>query len=179
MFEANLRVVFNFLVLPYVSICTEKVFFDPNLSVVLESMAGLEQAEHLEVLLEPLGKHVRSYYGNQGGGTLPKDTSVAVCTIEKVNSLINRFLEEGRLSELRIIVIDELHMVAAFDVGDQNRGYLLELMLTKLRYAAESSGTSSGKTDPARGLQIVGMSATLPNVAAVADELRNILILNG
>lgn len=69
------------------------------------------QAEHLEVLLEPLGKHVRSYYGTQGGGMLPKDTSVAVCTIEKANSLINRLLEEGRLSEVGIIVIDELHMV--------------------------------------------------------------------
>ncbi|GLU01406.1 hypothetical protein SLE2022_187150 [Rubroshorea leprosula] len=146
------------LVLPYVSICAEK-------------------AEHLEVLLEPLGKHVRSYYGNQGGGTLPKDTSVAVCTIEKANSLINRLLEEGRLSEIGIIVIDELHMV-----GDQSRGYLLELLLTKLRYAAgeaisessseESSGTSSGKADPARGLQIVGMSATMPNVEAVADWLQ-------
>ncbi|PON76487.1 Helicase and polymerase-containing protein TEBICHI [Parasponia andersonii] len=145
------------LVLPYVSICAEK-------------------AEHLEVLLEPLGKHVRSYYGNQGGGTLPKDTSVAVCTIEKANSLINRLLEEGRLSEIGIIVIDELHMV-----GDQSRGYLLELMLTKLRYAAgeghsegsggESSGSSSGKTDPAHGLQIVGMSATMPNVGAVANWL--------
>ncbi|XP_019089726.1 PREDICTED: helicase and polymerase-containing protein TEBICHI-like isoform X2 [Camelina sativa] len=146
------------LVLPYVSICAEK-------------------AEHLEVLLEPLGKHVRSYYGNQGGGTLPKGTSVAVCTIEKANSLINRLLEEGRLSELGIIVIDELHMV-----GDQHRGYLLELMLTKLRYAAgegssesssgESSGNSSGKADPAHGLQIVGMSATMPNVGAVADWLQ-------
>ncbi|KAL1210307.1 Helicase and polymerase-containing protein TEBICHI [Cardamine amara subsp. amara] len=146
------------LVLPYVSICAEK-------------------AEHLEVLLEPLGKHVRSYYGNQGGGTLPKGTSVAVCTIEKANSLINRLLEEGRLSELGIIVIDELHMV-----GDQHRGYLLELMLTKLRYAAgegssesssgESSGSSSGKADPAHGLQIVGMSATMPNVGAVADWLQ-------
>ncbi|XP_024005041.1 helicase and polymerase-containing protein TEBICHI isoform X2 [Eutrema salsugineum] len=146
------------LVLPYVSICAEK-------------------AEHLEVLLEPLGKHVRSYYGNQGGGTLPKGTAVAVCTIEKANSLINRLLEEGRLSELGIIVIDELHMV-----GDQHRGYLLELMLTKLRYAAgegssesssgESSGNSSGKTDPAHGLQIVGMSATMPNVGAVADWLQ-------
>lgn len=146
------------LVLPYVSICTEK-------------------AEHLEALLEPLGKHVRSYYGSQGGGTLHKDTSIAVCTIEKANSLINRLLEEGRLSEIGIIVIDELHMV-----GDPSRGYLLELMLTKLRYAAgegnsetssgESSGTSSGKADPAHGLQIVGMSATMPNVAAVADWLQ-------
>ncbi|CAI8605756.1 unnamed protein product [Vicia faba] len=146
------------LVLPYVSICAEK-------------------AEHLEKLLEPLGKHVRSYYGNQGGGTLPKDTSVAVCTIEKANSLINRLLEEGRLSEMGIIVIDELHMV-----GDPRRGYLLELMLTKLRYAAgegiskssdgDSSGGSSDKNDPAQGLQIVGMSATMPNVAAVADWLQ-------
>ncbi|KAL8244776.1 hypothetical protein R6Q59_011034 [Mikania micrantha] len=146
------------LVLPYVSICAEK-------------------AEHLETLLEPLDKHVRSYYGSQGGGTLPKDTSVAICTIEKANSLLNRLLEEGRLSEVGIIVIDELHMV-----GDQHRGYLLELMLTKLRYGAgegrvefssgESSGTSSGKTDPTNGLQIVGMSATLPNVGAVADWLQ-------
>ncbi|CAN0907001.1 Helicase and polymerase-containing protein TEBICHI [Linum grandiflorum] len=145
------------LVLPYVSLCAEK-------------------AEHLESLLEPLGKHVRSFYGNQGGATLPKDTSVAVCTIEKANFLINRLLEEGRLLEIGIIVIDELHMV-----GDQSRGYLLELMLTKLRYATgegnsesssgEGSGTSS-KGDPTNGLQIVGMSATMPNVGAVADWLQ-------
>ncbi|XP_068648888.1 helicase and polymerase-containing protein TEBICHI isoform X2 [Aristolochia californica] len=146
------------LVLPYVSICAEK-------------------AEHLEQLLGPLGKHVCSFYGNQGGASLPKDTSVAVCTIEKANFLVNRLLEEGRLSELGIIVIDELHMV-----GDQSRGYLLELLLTKLRYAAgegnaescsgDSSGSSSGKVDSAQGLQIVGMSATMPNVAAVADWLQ-------
>ncbi|KAG0502462.1 hypothetical protein HPP92_002534 [Vanilla planifolia] len=146
------------LVLPYVSICAEK-------------------AEHLEQLLGPLGKHVHSFYGNQGGASLPRDTTVAVCTIEKANSLINKLLEEGRLSEVGIIVIDELHMV-----GDHHRGYLLELLLTKLRYAAgegnletsseEGSGTSSGKTDAACGLQIVGMSATMPNLAAVADWLQ-------
>ncbi|KAL4193941.1 hypothetical protein AMTRI_Chr05g66280 [Amborella trichopoda] len=146
------------LVLPYVSLCSEK-------------------AEHLEALLDPLKMHVRSFYANQGGRTLPKDTSIAVCTIEKANSLINKLLEEGRLSEVGVIVIDELHMV-----GDQRRGYLLELMLTKLRYAAgegyseassgDSSSTSGGKTDPAHGLQIIGMSATMPNVAAIADWLQ-------
>jgi DNA polymerase theta len=136
----------------------------------------LLQAQHLEQLLEPLGRHVRSFYGNQGGGSLPKDTAVAVCTIEKANSLVNKLLEDGRLSELGVIVIDELHMV-----GDQHRGYLLELMLTKLRYAAgegnsesssgETSGSSSGKM-ATHGLQIIGMSATMPNVAAVADWLQ-------
>ena len=34
-----------------------------------------------------------------------------MCTIEKANSLVNKLLEDGRLSELGVIVIDELHMV--------------------------------------------------------------------
>lgn len=78
-------------------------------------------------------------------------------------------------------------------VGDPHRGYLLELMLTKLRYAAgegkpqealssgEASVSSSGKNDTAQGLQIVGMSATMPNVAAVADwlQVRNFTLNHG
>ena len=54
-------------------------------------------------------------------------------------------------------------------------------MLTKLRYAAgegnsesssgETSGSSSGKM-ATHGLQIIGMSATMPNAAAVADWLQ-------
>lgn len=61
-------------------------------------------------------------------------------------------------------------------------------MLTKLRYAAgegisqssggEISGSISGKM-ATHGLQIIGMSATMPNIAAVADwlQVRNLFLL--
>ena len=38
-----------------------------------------------------------------------------------------RLLEEGELDKIGCIVIDELHML-----GDPSRGYLLELLLTKV-----------------------------------------------
>lgn len=145
------------LVLPYVTLCSEK-------------------ANHLQALLQPLGKQVRGFYGTQGGSSLPQDTSVAVCTIEKANSLVNKLLEEGRLSEISMIVIDELHMV-----GDKDRGYLLELLLTKLRYAAgcgdltsdfSAEGWTNSNIKWSTELQIVGMSATMPNVSEVAKWLQ-------
>ncbi|BBN13748.1 DNA polymerase theta [Marchantia polymorpha subsp. ruderalis] len=152
-------------VLPFVSICSEK-------------------AEHLEAVMEPLGKRVGCYFGTQGSATLPRDTSIAVCTIEKANSLVNKLLEEGRLPEIAMIVIDELHMV-----GDRERGYLLELLLTKIRFACGEidnihDGSQEGvavrsspfqrnsKGDLRTDLQIVGMSATMPNIAAVSHWLQ-------
>jgi replicative superfamily II helicase len=50
-----------------------------------------------------------------------------VCTIAKTNSLVNAAIEEGTIGELGIVVLDELHML-----DDENRGYLMELMITKL-----------------------------------------------
>lgn len=130
------------LVLPFVALCTEK-------------------AKHLEVLLKPLGKHVRRFYGSE---TNPKlfleNTGVLVCTIEKANALINRIIEEERLSDLGIVVVDELHMI-----NDPHRGYQLELMLTKLRYM------SAVYEDSSTEVQIVGMSATMPNGDQVANWL--------
>ena len=83
---------------------------------------------------------------------------VVFCTIQKSNQLINNLIEANQISRLRTIVIDELHMI-----GDESRGYILELLLTKLVYIKRDT--------PSLKLQIVAMSATFPNLAQVASWL--------
>ncbi|XP_006825052.1 uncharacterized protein LOC100373645 [Saccoglossus kowalevskii] len=143
------------VILPFVSVAREKMFY-------------------LQRMFEECGVRVEGYMGNMSpaGGFASLD--VAVCTIEKANSLINRLLEENKLNQLGAIVVDELHMV-----GDSHRGYLLELLLTKIRYVSskvvqkkEDTGTNGDKilsnTNP---IQIIGMSATLPNLDLLARWL--------
>lgn len=95
---------------------------------------------------------------------------------------------------LGMVVVDELHMV-----GDSGRGYLLELLLTKIRYIAQKRNTSgfvfnmglilflrntyslnvrhlhlicvSFYRSLSEGVQIIGMSATLPNLSLLASWL--------
>ncbi|KAG1658665.1 hypothetical protein FOA52_007871 [Chlamydomonas sp. UWO 241] len=174
------------LVLPYVALCEEK-------------------AKHLEPILDAMGLTVSKFYGGQSERTVMTDkTGVIICTIEKANALVNKMMEEDSLNQLGALIVDELHMV-----GDDERGYLLELLLTKLRFwttAAEAAAGGSGRegasqhgaipaaggsvpsqghgtasTSGARsnsavlknqdGLQIIGMSATMPNVSDVAAWL--------
>ena len=88
----------------------------------------------------------------------PGETNVMLCTIEKANSFLNKLVSEGGLKMLseRIswIIIDEFHTI-----GDHYRGYYIESMITKILYAQ--------KIENADPIQIIGMSATLPNLDEV------------
>ncbi|CAH1799446.1 unnamed protein product, partial [Owenia fusiformis] len=143
------------MILPFVSVAREKM-------------------NYLQQLFQDAGLRVGGYMGNLNPSGGFSNVDIAVCTIEKANSLVNRLLEEGKLDQLGIVVVDELHMV-----GDPHRGYLLELLLTKVRYVTLKLdlNTKSAKTDDVakdaadNRIQIVGMSATLPNLELLATWL--------
>ncbi|CAH8677677.1 unnamed protein product [Schistosoma rodhaini] len=157
-----------FIILPYVSVSREKMIY-------------------LQKLFNNLGIRVGGYMaGHSPPGGLSA-INVAVCTIEKANSLVNRLIEEERLDELGIVVVDELHLI-----GDTHRGYLLELLLTKLLFYSrrisnfkhtngirilENSQSPLNESlnkcfdSKAYGIQIVGMSATLPNLKSLGQWL--------
>ncbi|XP_069800792.1 DNA polymerase theta [Dendropsophus ebraccatus] len=136
-------------ILPFVSVAKEKTFY-------------------LQNLFQEVGVRVGGYMGSSApaGGFTSLD--VAVCTIEKANGLVNRLIEEDRINVLGMMVVDELHML-----GDSHRGYLLELLLTKIQYVTQK--IADGRKDPVGGctdVQIVGMSATLPNLSLLASWLQ-------
>lgn len=96
------------IVLPFVSIVKEKMFYYRD-------------------LLTPAGLRVDGFYGshNPPGGF--EQVHVAICTIEKANSIVNRLLESNKLAEIGVVVVDEVHLIS-----DPNRGYLLELLIAKI-----------------------------------------------
>lgn len=121
------------LVLPYVAIVQEKV----------RSLAPFGVA---------LGFIVSEYAGERGQYPPPvrkKRRTVYVCTIEKAVGVVTSLQQEGRVSELGLAVIDELHML-----GDGTRGASLELLIIFLKNI---------KAD----VQLIGMSATIGNMAEV------------
>lgn len=58
-----------------------------------------------------LGFHLEEYAANKGRYPPLKRRmrrSLYICTIEKANSLINSLIENNRMAELGIIVVDEV-----------------------------------------------------------------------
>ncbi|XP_057700008.1 DNA polymerase theta [Corythoichthys intestinalis] len=133
------------------------LFILPFVSVAKEKM------QYLQSVFAEAGVRVDGFMGNTSASGGFTAVDVAVCTIEKANSIINRLIEEDSMGLLGMVVVDELHMV-----GDSGRGYLLELLLTKIRYIAQKRNTTGSLSE---GVQIVGMSATLPNLTLLAEWL--------
>ncbi|XP_076234404.1 DNA polymerase theta [Calliopsis andreniformis] len=128
------------------------IFILPFVSVVREKMY------YFQDLLSDSGIRVEGFMGGIAPPGGFAATHVAIATIEKANSLVNRLMEENELINLGAVVIDELHLV-----GDPNRGYLLELLLTKLKYMTLRNENIN--------IQLIGMSATLPNLSLLAEWL--------
>uniref|UniRef100_A0A8C0ZMU3 DNA polymerase theta n=1 Tax=Castor canadensis TaxID=51338 RepID=A0A8C0ZMU3_CASCN len=136
-------------ILPFVSVAKEKKYY-------------------LQSLFQEVGIKVDGYMGSTSPTRHFSSLDIAVCTIERANGLVNRLIEENEMDLLGMVVVDELHML-----GDSHRGYLLELLLTKICYITQKSASCQvGSASPlSNAVQIVGMSATLPNLELVASWL--------
>ncbi|CAN0305809.1 unnamed protein product, partial [Ectocarpus fasciculatus] len=116
---------------------------------------ALEKRDYLRDVWSPLQLNIQAYHGGEGGdGSDMEGVNVAICTMEKANSIVNRLAEEKRLAALSAVVVDEMHLI-----GDRARGFLLELMLTKQRLLCPNS------------VQLICLSATLPNIECLAKWL--------
>ena len=70
---------------------------------------------------------IKCFHGDNNdissGNKLTSDINVAVCTIEKANSIFNQLLQDGNESQLSMVVVDEIHLLS-----DHSRGYLIEIL---------------------------------------------------
>jgi len=136
------------LVLPYVALVQEKVRWLRNVvdGISRQKHLGQQSPEGQKLWAARADKDTVRVVGFYGGNKIRStwaDFDIAVCTMEKANSLVNTAIEDCSITKLKAIVLDECHMI-----DDGHRGYILELMTTKLLCIDQD-------------LQIVAMSATL------------------
>ncbi|KKZ60187.1 DNA polymerase theta subunit [[Emmonsia] crescens] len=147
------------LVLPYVALVQEKLKWLRRLvegvNKNIDMPAAADEASSAPHWKQPQSSiRVTGFFGGSKTRATWTDTDIAVCTIEKANSLVNTAIEECKINDLGVAVLDELHML-----DDEHRGYLIEIMVTKLMLLQQD-------------IQIVGMSATLSNTEVLAKWLR-------
>ncbi|KAI0164766.1 P-loop containing nucleoside triphosphate hydrolase protein [Xylariaceae sp. FL1272] len=144
------------LVLPYVALVQEKVRWLRNVvQGIKRKPVDVPDEKPRLWHRRPDEDNVR-VVGFFGGGKIRAtwaDFDIGVCTFEKANMLINGAIDDCTIITLKAVVLDELHMV-----DDDHRGYLMELIATKLI-------TLDHK------VQIIGMSATLSNIDILSKWL--------
>ena len=145
------------LVLPYVALVQEKLKWLRKIVDGVEKRVALgsQTSSQIPAWRRPHSSSVRvvGFFGGSKARASWSDADIAVCTIEKANALVNTAIEDCTIDALGIVVLDELHMI-----NDDHRGYLMELMASKLLSLE-------------RSVQIVGMSATLTNTEVLAKWL--------
>ncbi|KAI5465910.1 hypothetical protein BGZ63DRAFT_348767 [Mariannaea sp. PMI_226] len=140
------------LVLPYVALVQEKVRWLRNVVQGLRfstSVTGIFEEES-RIWRPRADDGTIRVVGFFGGGKVRatwQDFDIGA------NALVNTAIDDCSISQLKSVVLDELHMI-----DDDHRGYLLELVATKLLSLEQP-------------IQIVGMSATLPNMDLMAKWL--------
>ncbi|KAL2064983.1 hypothetical protein VTL71DRAFT_4123 [Oculimacula yallundae] len=147
------------LVLPYVALVQEKLKWlrkvVEGLSKMMEEPEDNQRPNLFRTRGDENAVKVVGFFGGSKTKATWHDMDIAVCTIEKANSLVNAALDEASVGKLGVVVMDELHMI-----DDEGRGYILELMATKLLSLNQD-------------VQLVGMSATLNNAELLAKWLDN------
>lgn len=137
-----------------------------------------EKTSYLQEIWQDLNVGIRSYHQEDGlGNGLTSDVEVVVVTIERANILFTMLLEEHREQQVNLMIIDEIHLLS-----DEQRGFLLEVLLSKVNYLnrrhrqqqEELRQSSANLTSaPITNLiQVIGMSATLPNIEELASWLQ-------
>ncbi|KAI1322221.1 P-loop containing nucleoside triphosphate hydrolase protein [Xylariaceae sp. FL0255] len=146
------------LILPYVALVQEKVRW--LRSIVQNIKRSSENKDDPETKPRLWQKRpdedcirVVGFFGGGKIRTTWADFDIGVCTFEKANMLINTAIDGGSMANLRAVVLDELHMV-----DDDHRGYLMELIATKLLSLEHN-------------VQMIGMSATLTNIDILSKWL--------
>ncbi|KAI1864264.1 hypothetical protein JX265_008635 [Neoarthrinium moseri] len=147
------------LILPYVALVQEKVRWLRKVVQGITRIApdGVLPGKEETLWRRRADEDTIRVVGFFGGGKIRAtwaDFDIGVCTFEKeANTLMNTAIDDCSIANLRAVVLDELHMI-----DDDHRGYLLELCATKLLSLEHK-------------VQIVGMSATLPNIEVLAQWL--------
>lgn len=139
----------------------------PGLSCVLLAPTRSLVSDHFDRLERPLYQLSIGLATKSADHPSPpgRDTRLLITTPESLESLLLRHKE--RLRQLRVIIVDEVHLLDGLARGDQ-----LRLVLSRLTRLVAEQGIT---------LQVVAMSATLPDPRTTAtrflgDEARVIKI---
>ena len=115
----------SLIILPYVALAEEKA--NAINSIFIDNCTdGTLHADDMPIIFCCAG---RAGIHGACNKDMTERSIIAVCTIEKANMIINEYIRCDRGTEIRLLVIDEVHLIE-----ESLRGYLLEMIIAKVLY---------------------------------------------